>query len=180
MIGRAIRVAAVVAALLPASARAQMPTLAFASEARVAIGSSGLEPSLVLGGRLAGRVQIGLGFQLTRTSVPMGLVGPVVNQTVFSFVPQLEADLLKSSDNHAAWYIRLALPLGQENNPDPVPNLFVLGYEIGLGGRYCPHPNFAVALEGGISGAFYDPAGTRGRGVTGFYGALAGTFYWGH
>ena len=58
-------------------------------------------------------------------------------------------------------------------------NFFVLGYDVALGARYCPHPNFAAALEGGVTGIFVDPHGNGGFGVTTVYGALVGTFYWG-
>jgi hypothetical protein len=70
-----------------------------------------------------------------------------------------------------------ALPMGaMVTNPR---NLFVLAYDVALGARYCPHPNFAAGLEGGVTGVFVDPAGSAGFGVTSVYGALVGTFYWG-
>ena len=58
-------------------------------------------------------------------------------------------------------------------------NLFVLGYDFAIGARYCPHPNFAAGVEGGITGIFVDPNGANGSGVTTVYGAVVGTFYWG-
>jgi hypothetical protein len=168
---------------LPSLARAQMPRTAFTAEARLGAGivfggTSAVVavPSLTLGARLIDRLQLGLGVGLYRISSPGG--GPNgTNQTTVTFAPSLEVDLLKAHDNKAAWYAKAALPMGAEVTQPR--NFFVLGYDLALGARYCPHPNFAAALEGGVTGIFVDPAGNGGFGVTTVYGALVGIFYWG-
>ncbi|MGZ3405631.1 MAG: hypothetical protein ACXVAN_04245 [Polyangia bacterium] len=169
--------------VLPQLARAQMPAhAALAVDARLGAGivvggTSAVVavPSLTLGARLADRVQVGLGVGLYRVSSPGG--GPNgTNQTTFTFAPTVEVDLLKAKDNKAAWYAKGALPMGAEITQPR--NFFVLGYDVALGARYCPHPNFAAALEGGVIGIFVDPRGNGGFGVTTVYGALVGTFYW--
>lgn len=170
-------------ALVPSVARAQMPANGLAVDARLGAGmivggTSAVVavPSLTVGGRLVDRIQIGVGFGLYRVSSPGG--GPNgTNQTTFTFAPTIEVDLLKSHDNKAAWYFKGALPMGAEITTPR--NFFVLGYDAALGARYCPHPNFAAGLEGGVTGIFVDPAGSGGFGVTSVYGALVGTFYWG-
>ena len=170
--------------LLPAAAaRAQMPRTGLAVDARLGAGmifggttAVVAVPSLTVGARLIDRLQVGLGFGLYRISSPGGGMNGT-NQTTFTFAPTLEVDLLKAHDNRAAWYVKGGLPMGAEvTNPR---TFFVLGYDVALGARYCPHPNFAVALEGGVTGLFIDPAGNAGFGVTTVYGALVGTFYWG-
>ncbi|MCU1277993.1 MAG: hypothetical protein JWM53_1539 [bacterium] len=167
----------------PSLAAAQMPRTALAVDARLGAGmvvggSSAVVavPSLTIGARLVDRVQLGLGVGLYRISSPGG--GPNgTNQTTFTFAPTIEVDLLKAKDNKAAWYAKGALPMGAEVTQPR--NFFVLGYDLALGARYCPHPNFAAALEGGVIGIFVDPNGNGGFGVTTVYGALVGTFYWG-
>jgi hypothetical protein len=166
------------------AAHAQMPRTAFAVDARLGAGmvfggtgSIIAVPSLTVGARLIDRLQVGLGMGLYRVATPGGGMNGT-NQTTFTFAPTLEVDLLKAHDNRAAWYAKGALPMGAEvTNPR---NFFVVGYDLALGVRFCPHPNFAVGLEGGITGLFVDPAGNAGFGVTTAYGALVGTFYWGH
>ncbi|HEY2747983.1 MAG TPA: hypothetical protein VGL86_25345 [Polyangia bacterium] len=172
-----------VLALAPALAHAQMPAWGLAVDARIGAGllvggTSAViaVPSLTVGARLADRVQVGLGAGLYRISSPGG--GPNgTNQTTFTFAPTVEVDLLRAHDRKAAWYLKGALPLGAEVTTPR--DFFVVGYDAALGARYCPHPNFAVALEGGVTGLFLDPAGKNGFGVTTVYGALVGTFYWG-
>ena len=167
----------------PSLARAQMPRNGLAVDARLGAGlivggTSAVvaQPSLTVGGRLVDRVQLGLGVGFYRISSPGG--GPNgTNQTTFTFAPTVEVDLLKARDNKAAWYAKGALPMGAEITQPR--NFFVLGYDVALGARYCPHPNFAAALEGGVTGIFVDPRGNGGFGVTTVYGALVGTFYWG-
>lgn len=169
--------------LAPSLARAQMPRTALAVDARLGAGvivggtSAGIaQPSLTVGARLVDRIQVGLGVGLYRISSPGG--GPNgTDQTTFTFAPTIEVDLLKAHDNKAAWYAKGALPMGAEITPPR--DFFVLGYDLALGARFCPHPNFAVALEGGVTGIFVDPRGNGGFGVTTVYGALVGTFYWG-
>jgi hypothetical protein len=178
---------ALAAALLgaPSLARAQMPANGLAVEARfgaglVVGGTSAViaVPSLTVGGRLVDRLQLGLGFGLFRVASPGG--GPNgngTNQTTFTFAPTVAVDLLKAHDNRAAWYLKGAMPMGAMITTQR--NFFVLGYDIALGARWCPHPNFAIALEGGLTGIFVDPNGNGGFGITTVYGALVGTFYWG-
>ena len=167
----------------PAVARAQMPATAFDVDARfgaglVLGGTSAVvaQPSLTIGARVIDRLQVGVGFGLDRISSPGG--GPNgTNSTTFTFAPTLSVDLLKAHDNKAAWYVKGALPMGAEVTTPR--NFFVIGYDVGLGARFCPHPNFAAAIEGGVTGIFVDPRGNGGFGVTTVYGALVGTFYWG-
>ena len=180
---RAVVVILAFVALASPSARAQMPRNGLAVDARLGAGlivggTSAVvaQPSLTVGGRLIDRLQLGLGVGFYRISSPGG--GPNgTNQTTFTFAPTLEVDILKAHDNRAAWYAKGALPMGAEITQPR--NFFVLGYDVALGARYCPHPNFAVALEGGVTGIFVDPHGNGGFGVTTVYGALVGTFYWG-
>lgn len=169
----------------PSLARAQMPANAFAVDARlgggVVVGGLGnvvALPSLTIGGRVIDRLQIGLGFGLFRYSTPGG--GGGTNYTTVDFVPTIAIDLLKARDNKVAWYFKGGLPLGTELLSGPNRSFFVIGYDAALGARYCPHPNFAFGLEGGVTGIFVDPAGNNGSGLTTIYGALVGTFYWGH
>lgn len=171
---------------LPSVARAQMPANAFEADARlgggVIVGGLGnvvALPSLTIGGRLVDRLQVGLGFGLFRFSTPGGGMGGT-NTTTVDFVPTIAVDLLKAHDNRAAWYFKGGMPLGTELVSNPNRSFFVIGYDAALGARYCPHPNFAIALEGGVTGIFVDPAGNNGSGITTVYGALVGTFYWGH
>jgi hypothetical protein len=170
-------------ALVPSLARAQMPRTALAVDARLGAGliiggTSAVvaQPSLTIGARLIDRIQLGLGFGIYRISSPGG--APTgTSQTTFTFAPTFSVDILKAHDNKAAWYFKGALPMGAEITTPR--NFFVLGYDAALGARYCPHPNFAAALEGGVTGIFVDPNGNGGFGVTTVYGALVGTFYWG-
>ena len=169
--------------LAPSLARAQMPANGLAVEARLGaglilggVGSVVAVPSLTVGGRVIDRLQLGLGFGIFRISSPGGGMGGT-NETTVTFVPTFEVDLLKARDNKAAWYFKGGLPVGTEVTTNR--NFFVIGYDAALGARYCPHPNFAVALEGGVTGIFVDPNGPNGSGVTTIYGALVGTFYWG-
>ncbi len=169
--------------LAPSLAHAQMPRNGLAVDARLGAsltlgGTSAVVavPSLTIGGRLANRIQLGLGVGFYRVSSPGG--GPNgTNQTTFTFAPTIEVDLLKAHDNKAAWYAKGGLPMGAEVTTPR--NFFVLGYDIALGARYCPHPNFAAGVEGGVTGIFVDPHGNSGFGITSVYGALVGTFYWG-
>jgi hypothetical protein len=171
-------------ALVPSLARAQMPANGLAVEARLGggiavagVGTIFVAPSLTVGGRLIDRLQLGVGFGLFRISTPGGGGAGGTNQTTFTIAPQITVDILKAHDNKAALYGKAALPMGAlVTNPR---NLFVLGYDFAIGARYCPHPNFAAGVEGGITGVFVDPNGPNGSGVTSVYGAVVGTFYWG-
>jgi len=105
---RALVVILAFVALASSSARAQMPRNGLAVDARLGAGlivggTSAVvaQPSLVVGGRLIDRLQLGLGVGFYRISSPGG--GPNgTNQTTFTFAPTLEVDLLKAHDNRAA------------------------------------------------------------------------------
>ena len=169
--------------LAPSVARAQMPANAFDVDARfgaglVVGGTSAVvaQPSLTVGARVIDWLQLGIGFGLYRISSPGG--GPNgTNSTTFTVAPTIAVDLLKAHDNKVAWYVKGALPMGAEVTQPR--NFFVIGYDVALGTRFCPHPNFAIGIEGGVTGVFVDPTGNGGFGVTTVYGALVGTFYWG-
>jgi hypothetical protein len=180
--------------LVPTLARAQMPSLAFMTEARIGGGAGvigggggGASASLTFGARLADRLQVGVGFGLFRYSTPGVNIGPnnINNDTTtFTLNPTVAVDILKAKDNKVAWYGKIALPLGARvtpnaNNPNTNNTVFVIGYDLGLGARYCPHPNFAFGAEAGLTGLFIDPSGNTGSGTTAVYGAVVGTFYWG-
>jgi hypothetical protein len=178
--------------VVPGRARAQMPAgPALVVDARlgVGVGIAGTSdvivvPSLDIGVRLIDRLQIGLGIGLFRTANPPNAnPNNTTSTTSFTLIPMAAVDILKAKDNRAAFYGKVGLPLGARvvSSPNNDLNLFVIGYDVALGARFCPHPNFAVGLEGGISGVFVDPAGNRPQssGTTTFYGALVGTFYWG-
>jgi hypothetical protein len=173
----------------PGAARAQMPAgPALVVDARLGLGvglagTSGviIVPSLDFGVRLINRLQVTLGFGLFRTAQPIPNSNNSNSDTSFTVIPAIAVDILRSRDNHVAWYGKAGLPLGVRvlSTPTNDLNLFVVGYDVALGARYCPHPNFAFGLEGGITGLFVDPTGDNGSGTTTFYGALVGTFYWG-
>jgi hypothetical protein len=55
---------------------------------------------------------------------------------------------------------------------------FATGYQVALGMRTLPNPNFALGFEGGALGVFIDPGGARESRMTSWYGAATGTFYW--
>jgi hypothetical protein len=157
------------------------PHFGFWLEARAATGTvvAGLatvpvvQPSLVVGGRIAGRANLGLGFSFMRLSSGM------VTTSTFAFQPTVVVDLVKSADERVAFTLRGALPLGASVASN-TRNLFAIGYDAALGVRYSPHPMFAIGLEGGILGTFIDPGSTSvGFGVQTVYGAISGTFFYG-
>lgn len=174
-------------------ARAQMPAApAFVMEARVGgglavagggNGGGGASANLTFGVRLIDRLQIGLGFSVFHTSTIVNTTTGAVNaQTIFTINPTLTIDILKARDNKVAWYGKIGLPLGAQvqavtNNVSST--VFVIGYDLGLGVRYCPHPNVAFGVEGGLDGFYADPGNGGSTGTTGVYGAIVGTFYWG-
>jgi hypothetical protein len=177
---------ALVLATTPALAADGMPRNGFWMEAKaaatatVATTSGGmgfitapvLLPTLTLGARLVGRLQLGLGFSFYRVSTGGGAPA---NSLLFT--PNVEVDLVKAADDRVAFFLGAGLGFGATIQTGA--NLFVIGYDAALGVRYAPHPMFAASVEGGIQGYFLDPNGTRGAGVTAVFGALAGNFYYG-
>src|SRR5438045_3113548 len=90
------------AALAPSLARAQMPANALAIDARlgagVTVGGFGtvvVVPSLTVGGRLADRLEIGVGFGLFRIATPGGGGMGTIDQTNFTIAPSIAVDILK-------------------------------------------------------------------------------------
>jgi hypothetical protein len=130
-----------------------------------------LQPTLTLGGRLAGRAQLGLGFSFYRLATPGGATNTL------SFVPRVEVDLVKAADERVAFFLGADIAFGAAITTGT--NLLVVGYDASLGVRYAPHPMFAASIEGGVQGYFIDPNGNRGVGITSVFGALAGHFYYG-
>jgi hypothetical protein len=176
--------------LAPAVARAQMPQNGFVFEARVAatlnitaINSpvSAAVPSIFAGGRIGGRVQLGLGFSIFRISTPV--TDTTSNDlTSFDFAPTIAIDFVKSNDQHVAFYGKAGIPMGASLNHPAAAALdsrFLIGYDAALGVRYSPHHMFAIGAEGGVFGVFVSPGQVGGVGVTSAYGAIVGTFYYG-
>jgi hypothetical protein len=186
--------ALLLASVAARTAHAQMPPgPAFVMEARVGgglgiagnggNGGGGASAELAFGVRLIDRLQIGLGFTVFHSSGPFN--ANVGATTIFTLNPQLTVDILKSKDNKVAWYGKVGLPIGAQTNTVQVNGVgnnntvFVVGFDLGFGVRYCPHPNVAFGVEGGLNGFYTDPGGNGSTGTTGIYGALVGTFYWG-
>jgi hypothetical protein len=173
------------------AAWAQMPAgPAFMMEARVGGGLSvqgngggGASAELAFGVRLIDRLQVGLGFTVFHTSTAINGAA-ATTQTTFTLNPQITVDILKARDNKVAWYGKVGLPIGAAAQTANVVNgatntVFAIGFDLGLGLRYCPHPNVAFGLEGGINGFYTDVTTNGGTGTVGVYGAAVGTFYWG-
>lgn len=175
--------------LAPSLAHAQMPsapTLVVDTRLGAGVGVAGgtnviIIPSLAVGVRFADRIQLSLGIGLFRTSQDQVVNNVVIStsSTSFTVIPSFTIDIIKSRDNRVAWYGKAALPIGAQiiGNGNTDNNLFAIGYDLALGARYSPHPNFAFGVEGGLSGLFIDPTGNQGSGTTSFYGAIVGTFY---
>jgi hypothetical protein len=131
------------------------------------------QPSLTVGGRLAGRVNLGLGVSLFR------LASNNSASTTFTFQPTVVVDLVKAADDRVAFFLRGGLPLGAVV-PSAGRDLLVVGYDVSLGVRYSPHPMFAVGVEGGLFGYFTDPGvNSIGTGIQSVFGALTGHFFYG-
>ncbi len=182
--------------LAPAAARAQLPAgPAFVMDARIggglavaaspnSAGGGGASAQLAFGVRLIDRLEIELGVTCVHYNGPAQLQGGggLNGSTTFTINPQLIVDILKSKDNKVAFYGKIGLPLGAVVTPvgNNVNNsVFAIGFDIGLGVRYSPHPNFAFGAEGGLDGFYVDPGGNGSNGITGVYGAVVGSFYWG-
>jgi hypothetical protein len=165
-----------------AAASEGTPRNAFWFEGRLAlgtvlVGAGGVvpmyQPSLTVGGRLAGRVNLGLGVALFR------LASNNTATTTFTFQPTATVDLVKAADERVAFYVRGGLPLGAVV-PSTGRTLVVVGYDVALGVRYAPHPMFALGVEGGLFGSFSDPGvNSIGNGIQSVYGALTGNFFYG-
>jgi hypothetical protein len=130
------------------------------------------QPGLTVGGRLAGRLNLGLGFAFFR------LASNNTTATTFIFQPTAEVDLVKAADDRVMLYLKGGLPVGAVVQ-SAGRTLLVVGYDVGLGVRYAPHPMFAVGVEGGVLGVFSDPGANTGLGVQSIYGALTGSFFYG-
>ena len=177
------------AALLPSAAGAEgFPANSFAIELRLAggtgiaglIGNFLAVPSLTFGGRIADRVQVGLGFSFFRSSTAAGGTATTTDNNVVNFAPTVSVDAFKSNDNRAAFYIKFALPLGPVITCVgnlPCDNGFAVGFDLALGARYAVHRIFAVGLEAGTAGSYINPQRQGTNGVVYFYGALVGTVY---
>jgi hypothetical protein len=180
---------------LVGKARAQMPAgPAFVMEARVGggfgitgNGGGGASAAMAFGVRLIDRLQIGLGFTVFHgSSFNIGNGNFTSANTTFTLNPQLTVDILKAKDNKVAWYGKVGIPVGAQNvstsgpgAPNQSTTVAVVGFDVGLGVRYCPHPNVAFGIEGGFNGFYTDPGGNGGTNITGIYGSVVGTFYWG-
>jgi hypothetical protein len=149
------------------------------------LAGGGAAAELAFGVRLIDRLQIGLGFSVYHTSNTINIITgtATTSVTVFTLNPQLTVDILKAKDNKVAWYGKIGIPFGAQNSNPGGNNsntVFAVGFDIGLGVRYCPHPNVAFGVEGGFDGFYINPGNNNGStDVTGVYGAIAGTFYWG-
>jgi hypothetical protein len=176
-----------------------MPDTAFVFEARIAAGApvsilgylvSGTAftaiPSLFVGARLIDRIHVGLGLQFFRLqgSASTGLGTTATSDYVIEFEPLISADLFKSGDNRAAFYLKFGIPLGPvitcPGGGAPCDNNFGVGFDIGLGVRYAVHRNVGLGVEAGVAGAFIGPQRNDTTGEVSFYGALVGTFWSGH
>jgi hypothetical protein len=170
-----VRLLPLLALLLAAApARAELARTAFWMDLRIGGGAS-LEgaffptPSLVLGARVVGRLQLGGGLSYWRFAAS----GTQTLGTVL-FAPDLSVDLFKARDERVALYAGVSVPLGALVTTS---NGLAVGYRVALGVRYCPHPNIAFGVEGGGQGLFYHPEGTGWSNIQSIYGALVGTFY---
>jgi hypothetical protein len=128
-------------------------------------------PSLSVGGRLAGRIQLTMGFTFFRFETT-----GTNDTSTFSFVPTIAVDAAKSADQKVALYFKFGLPVGAAVTATTTTP--VIGFDIAVGTRYAFHRMFALGFEGGAAGFFVDPANNT-QGVAAFYGALVGTFYYG-
>jgi hypothetical protein len=180
---RKVWVLLVLLAAARAGADEGMPQRGFVADLRVGAGvpvslgglgvASGFTaiPSLALGGRLLGRLQLTMGFSFLRVESSGG--GDI---SAFHFAPTVAVDVAKSSDQKVALYLKFALPVGAAVTNTTT--TFLIGFDIGIGTRYAFHRMFALGFEAGAAGLFFDPA-NNATGVAAFYGALVGTFYYG-
>ncbi len=193
---RTICLALAVALLAPGMARADgLPDTALVVEARVAfggaVGADGTTlsaiPSVDIGVRLINRLQLTLGFQFARfaaTTVtnPGGPLTTSVSTsaTAFTAIPELSVDIFRAADRKVAFYAKAGIPIGGAfvGNGTNTTAHWAVGYDVGVGTRWLPHDNFAIGLEAGVTGLFADTGDDNSIGVTTFYGALVGSFYW--
>ncbi len=159
--------------LCAAPVRAELPHTAFALDLRVgggvSLGGSFFPtPSLVFGARLANRVQLGGGFSYWRFA---GSSSNTVATVLAS--PDISIDLFRASDDKMALFLGLSLPIGGTTEGKAL----AIGYRAALGVRYSPHRNFAVGVEAGGQGLFYNEGSRPYSNIQSMYGALFGTFY---
>jgi hypothetical protein len=140
-------------------------------------------PSVDIGVRLIGRLQLTLGFTLFRAAQSVS-GGPDTSQTSFLLVPGVACDIVKSSDEKVAFYGAGGIPMGAllfdrgGGAAGSTLKNFAVGYNIAVGVRYAPHPMFAFGLEGGLFGIFSDLDNANRIGITSVYGSLVGTWYY--
>jgi hypothetical protein len=182
-----------------------MPNNAFLFEARLAFATSvattgglfgggggspvgvvAVVPSLLVGGRLIGRLHIGLGFSFWRiTASTTSMFGGSQHDdyNVVTIAPTFGADIVKSADDRVAFYVKLGIPLGPVihcTSGAPCDNNFAAGVDVGLGVRYALHHMFALGLEAGFAGASIGPQRDNTFSEWNFYGGLVGSFFSGH
>jgi hypothetical protein len=111
-------------------------------------------PALLVGGRLADRLHLGLGFSFFRFYND----GNNSANNVVTFVPTVAIDAFQAADKAFAFYVKMGLPMGVSvvcagNN---CVNDFAIGFDVAIGGRYryLFHRHFALGLEGGMAGTF--------------------------
>jgi hypothetical protein len=191
------RAALILLALAPTAARAEpsgeggLPQKAFmlqmqlggsqaiplySTQGALQVAGFSVMPALVIGARLANRVDFGVGLSFVRFSTDTTALN------VLTFAPTVAVDVVKAKDNKVDLYLKLGLPLGPVIvTQGPVTDKgFGVGFQLGVGARYALHPMFAIGMEGGATGQFVNPQrGTQGNGFANFYGALTGTFFYG-
>ncbi len=193
-----MRTISVLAFMLCAASAARAEGLAQTAlviDARIALGGStdadgtiiSAIPTLDIGVRLINRLQLTIGFQLSRFAATRvtGAGTPLqvsvsTSATAFTAIPELSVDIVQSADRHVALYGKAGIPLGGAfiGDGQNTTSHFVVGYDVGIGTRWLPHNNFALGVEAGLTGLFADTGNQSSIGVTTFYGALVGTFYW--
>ena len=178
----------VMLASLSTAARADpegVPANAFVFEARFAgafslasgAATSAFVPGLMLGGRLANRVNIGADIFLTNLTIS-GSGGPGTNVTAFTLGPIAEIDLIRAAHDKVQFYGKVALGFGDATGSGGS-NTFLLRFDLGAGVRYAPVSFFALGFESGFLGVFIGPDKPGTFGVVSLYGGLVGTFMYG-
>ncbi len=141
-------------------------------------------PSLVVGYRLLGWLELGVGINFTRfqsaTVAALGGTSSSSSSTIITFAPTGMFDMVKAADKRVALYGKFALPLGplvSTTTGAESKTGVAVAFDAGIGTRYAVHRMLAVAIEAGFTGAFYNFPQSANTGVMAVYGALAATFY---